>query len=272
MARGVDYSFNPHPSAAVLKAAGVAFAGRYVSSLAVNDTNGKNLLASELRALRASGLGLILFVEEGGQAMLGGKTAGIAHAQHFAAVTKSLGLGDIPGYFAADWDATEAQQGAINSYLDGAASVIGHGRTGIYGGFWPVSRALNGGHVKWACQTVAWSGSNVDRRVNVRQFLQVRIGGVSVDVLTGMTADYGQWPRPAAPVTPAKPPASPVKLAANGKASLRDVAHKYGISTDRVWWLTTQHRPDGYGDAQQDYFWGEDWDADMPEGMEYWVG
>lgn len=38
--------------------------------------------------------------------------------------------------------AQPAQQAAINAYLDGAASVLGRARVGLYGGYGPVSGAF----------------------------------------------------------------------------------------------------------------------------------
>ena len=55
MAKGLDYAFYPHPGVHAIKAYGAEWVGRYVSSLAVNDTNGKNLIRSERDALLDAG-------------------------------------------------------------------------------------------------------------------------------------------------------------------------------------------------------------------------
>lgn len=196
---GVDYAFLPHPAPGALVAARVTFVGRYVSPQAVNDSNGKNLLAGELAALRRAGLAIILYAEQYAQRMAEGRSAGVADARHFATVTQALGMTGAVMYCAADWDATAAQQAAINAYLDGAASVIGRARTGIYGGYYPVKRALDAGKARYAVQTIAWSGGLWDGRVHVRQGAWVTIGGVQCDRLDSMTADFGQWPRPVLP-------------------------------------------------------------------------
>ena len=199
MSTGIDYSFNPHPSVSAMKHAGVQFAGRYISANPANDANGKNLTPPECRALLAAGISIIMVVEEGAAMMLGGHAGGVAAARHADAVVKALGMENMPVYYAADFDATPAQQQPINAFLDGAASVTGRSRVGLYGGYYPVKRALDAGKCKYAWQTIAWSGGQWDTRAHVRQGLSFALDGASVDHDTGMFPDYGQWPRPAPP-------------------------------------------------------------------------
>jgi Rv2525c-like, glycoside hydrolase-like domain len=217
VAKGLDYAFYPHPSVHAIQSYGAEWVGRYVSASPANDTNGKNLLPAEKAELTAHGLKIILFVEEGAADMKGGRAAGVARAQHAVAVAKALGMDGIPFYYCADWDATEHDQAAINAYLDGATSVHGLARTGIYGGYYAVKRALDAGKATYSCQTIAWSGGQWDHRANIRQGPAVTVGGASCDADESWTRpDYGQWPRPAPPppkeppvTTPAKPPAPP---------------------------------------------------------------
>jgi hypothetical protein len=281
---GADYAFFPHPPIAALKAAGVRFVVRYVSSLPVNDTNGKNLLSGECKALLAAGIAVCVVAEEGASRMLGGKSAGVADAKHADQVTTALGLKGIPVYFACDFDASEANQGPINAYLDGAASVVSRGRTGLYGGYWPVSRALDAGKCAYAWQTLAWSGGHWDARANMRQFLAFTVGGLAIDKDTtaaghaGLADDFGQWPRPKV-VEPPVTPATPTKVFANGHQSWRQLAHAHGTTVDRALWLTAVNQPDGYSRPRQvAYIQAGDWNAVMPgphgttAGMAMWVG
>lgn len=210
MTLGFDYAFAPHPAPAVLKQAGASFVARYVSSLAANDANGKNLLSSELAGLLNAGLSVVLVAEEGGSRMLSGRPAGIADATHADAVARALKMAGIPVYFACDFDATPAQQAPINAYLQGAASVIGVLRVGIYGGYYPVGRALDAGTATYAWQTEAWSGGQWDSRAQIRQYAAPEsLGGAQVDRNDARAADYGQWPRPAAPVPSVPVPVAP---------------------------------------------------------------
>lgn len=296
MPKGIDYAFTPHPSPGAMAAAGIKFAGRYASQLAINDVNGKNLLRAERDALLNAEIEIIMFAEPGDPKwMLGGRAAGVTQAKHFDAVTKALGLAGIPAYYAADFDVGPSQQAAVNAALDGASSVRGPNLTGIYGGYFAVKRALDAGKAKYACQTLAWSGTprrdggpgavahdphcvfigstNWDRRAQVRQHLQIRVGGVSVDWDTSMADDYGQWPRPAA----AKPPpAAPAMRKATGKLSLRKAVNAESTTVMRSLFLMA-HAPGAeaagnFGPLQREYLLGEDFDAPMPAGMVYWVG
>jgi hypothetical protein len=217
MPRGADFAFYPHPSLGALADAGVGFVGRYVSSYGPNDANGKNLVPAEAAAYQHAGMPVILYAEEGAEDMLGGRSRGVARAQHFAAVASALGMGPAVMFCCADWDVAPGQQPMVDAYLDGAASVVGRDRTGIYGSYYVVRRALDGGKARWAVQTCAWSGCPAsydpppgavkvrvadgswrlfDKRALVRQYLTVRIGGASCDQLWAAPGDYGQWPRP----------------------------------------------------------------------------
>jgi hypothetical protein len=185
---GVDYAWS-HPGGAALKAAGKAFAARYLSV----DPK-KNISRSEADDLAAHGVSSVVVWESTAKRPLSGRAAGISDAQ--AAVKQAAAAGmpaSRPVYFAVDFDATAGQMPAVMAYLDGAASVLGRERTGVYGGIDVVKAALDGGHVRWAWQTRAWSEGHWDPRAHIRQGATQTIGGVSCDLNTAMTTDYGQW-------------------------------------------------------------------------------
>lgn len=245
MSFGVDYAFNPHPSISALKAAGVKFVCRYISQETANDANGKNLTPGEARALSDAGIDIVLVVEEGANRMLGGKASGVSDAAHADAVVKALGMAGMPIYFACDFDATPGQQGAINDYLDGAASVIGRGRVGIYGGYWPCMRAAQSRRVTYVWQTYAWSGSNVpgnpaDLGGVTRHLFQyqngMHVGGASVDYDKSLQPDFGQWPRPKppAPVPTPTPSGTGYRWVADGTLSLNDFASSRKIPATHI--------------------------------------
>ena len=233
MSAGIDYAFSPHPSIAAMNAAGVRFVMRYTSRSTANDANGKNLVPAECKALLGAGFQIGMVAEDGADMMLLGHPAGVATAQHADAVVKALGMPGLPVYYAADFDATPAQQAPINAFLDGAASVTGRGRVGVYGGYYVVKRALDAGKAHYAWQTPAWSGGQWDARANIRQGLTFSLGGASVDHDTGLTADFGQWPRPSAP---AGGPHQHVTAKGDTVASL---AASRGMRPDT--WLALQH-------------------------------
>ncbi len=200
--KGVDYAWPPHPPVPALVLASVTFVARYLST-----DPSKNLSASERDQLLGAGLKIALVWETYAARILAGHDAGVSDAQAADGQCKALAMAGIPLYFACDFDAGEANQALINGYLDGAASVIGRNRTGIYGGYWPVKRSLDAAKVTYAWQTYAWSGGNWDPRAQLRQVLNgVRIDGVSVDIDTAQATDFGQWPRPGTPPPPPPPP------------------------------------------------------------------
>ena len=171
MSTVVDYAFS-HPPLSAVRGAGIHCVGRYVSENPANDHNGKNLIPSENSALRGAGISVVLFAEEGATDLLGGHGAGVQRAQHFNAVVKALGRPDAVMMCTADFDAAPGQQAAINAYLDGAASVIGRERTGLYGGYYPVARALNAGKCAHAVQTFAWSRFSSAGAFNAAEFAE----------------------------------------------------------------------------------------------------
>src|SRR6185312_13348061 len=249
---GVDYAFSPHPTPAELKAAGVRFVIRYCSPLPANDHNGKNLLPAEKTAILDAGMSLVLVFESTAQRMLGGKTAGTADAEHADAVCKALGMPGLPVFFAADWDATPAQQVPVNAYLDGAAAVIGLSRAGLYSGFYPMKRAFDARKITWGFQTLAWSSFKDpktgkistlwDPRAQIHQALGIRIGAGSCDVDSSVATDFGQWPRPARPKpAPAPAPAHPAvrRVAGPTGQSWLQIAAERHADAENLFHLTT---------------------------------
>lgn len=210
---GVDYAWS-HPGGAALKAAGKAFACRYLSP-----DSSKNLTKAEAADLAAHGVWAVVVWEATANRAKAGQAAGVADAKTAATQAATCGMpSSRPIYFAVDFDATPGDQTYINAYLDGAASVIGRDRVGIYGGFYSVKRALDGGHAKWAWQTIAWSGGQWDSRAVIRQGAQATIGGVSCDLNVATADDYGQW-------MPGKTP-TPVEVDVPlTKADLATLAH-----------------------------------------------
>jgi peptidoglycan hydrolase-like protein with peptidoglycan-binding domain len=199
-AAGIDYAWAlpGQPSDAALHAAGVTFVARYLSTV----DKSKCITAAEAARHLAAGRGVVLVYEDDAQAMLRGRAGGIADATAADAQARAAGLGGGVIYFAADWDVTPAQQARINDYLSGAASVIGRGNVGCYGGYWVVSRARAAGKAAYFWGTPAWSGGNWDTcgwKPHIMQGVTTTIGGVSCDWDTAWADDYGQHPRPGQP-------------------------------------------------------------------------
>lgn len=212
---GLDYS-TPVTDRAKLtqfKQAGVTFVARYIST----PGNMKNVTAGEVAALKGAGLGLIVVFETTANRALSGYQAGQFDATSATSQINTLGLRGIPVYFAVDFDATSSYLVPIGNYFKGAASVLGHDRVGVYGGIRAVAHILDQGICKWAWQTYAWSGGQWDHRAHLQQYENGKhVARVSVDYDRSMTADFGQWPRPATP-TVVTHYAPPWTVTVNGK-------------------------------------------------------
>lgn len=192
MILGLDYAGGV-PGGAAIMAHGYQFVVRYLSDGGLN-LPGKLLTAAEYGDLQRAGVSVCCNWETTATRMLDGFDAGVTDAQKAAAVCMALGHPPTrPIYFSADWDASPAQQAAIDAYLSGVASSLGLARTGVYGGYWAVKRALDDGKAQWAWQTSAWSGGNVDPRIHILQRIgYVDVNGVECDVNEARQLDFGQ--------------------------------------------------------------------------------
>jgi hypothetical protein len=192
---GVDYSF-ARPSVSALHAEGYRFVARYFS-YDYPSTHGKILFAGEASSIRNAGLDLVSNWEYGASDALGGYNAGVNDARKAAEQAAAAGSPpDRPIYFSVDFDATPGDQTAINAYLDGAASVIGRSRVGVYGGYYVVKRAFDAGKAKYGWQTYAWSGGQWDSRAQLRQVQNGISAGNDAgccDRDVSEANDYGQW-------------------------------------------------------------------------------
>lgn len=201
---GIDYATEVTSlgTLASLRKGGVHFCARYISA----PGNPKNLTVAERKALQAAGMQIVLVFETTANRALGGTDAGKADAISAQTQTAALGMPDAIIYFAVDFDAS-TQLAEVLQYFQGIASIRGHDRFGIYGGLKAVNTILNHGVCKYAWQTYAWSGGQWDNRAHLRQYRNgVVLYGVSCDYNLATADDFGQWPRPAAPVVVASKP------------------------------------------------------------------
>ena len=188
MAReGYDYSWG-RPSGSAIKQSGRDFAVRYLFE---DGQGGKGLDQSEIDDLRANGVDIPVVYEEYADSFRG-YDAGVAQAQRAQAALNKLSLPkDLPIYFAVDWDTTEADQADINAALDGAASVIGLSRVGVYGSFYVMNRSR--GHATWFWQTYAWSGGQVADNIHLYQYKNGQtLAGHAVDYTRALQDQFGQ--------------------------------------------------------------------------------
>lgn len=229
MEEGVDYSF-ARPGGAALASAGKKFAWRY---LYPDGQGGKGIDASELSDLVAHGIEVPIGFESYAQRMLEGHAAGVADAQTAQAALAPAGLPTgMPIYFAADFDATEAQQAEIDDYLRGAATVIGLDRVGIYGGYYPVSRASANGTAKWFFQTYAWSGGQWFSGNHIEQYENNQNINGAVDLCRSKQDNYGQASKfggATPPPTPAPAPVGNSTYTVVSEDTLSGIGAKLGV-------------------------------------------
>jgi hypothetical protein len=202
---GCDYAFSVPPISA-MKAAGIAFAARYLST-----DPSKNLSAPERDSLHGAGISIVLVWETTGVEALGGYNQGVSDARAARAQADALGFPTaLPIYYAVDFDETLAQAVAVLDYLHGAADAEGaKALVGVYGGYEAVHAALDAGFT-FGWQTYAWSGGVWDARAVLRQTHDGQeLGGVSVDLDEAMTALYGQWAPSGAGPGPTPAPGRP---------------------------------------------------------------
>lgn len=186
---GYDAAWSP-PTPAQLVAAGAKFFIGYLSS-----DPSKNILDGERKALHAAGLDVGLVFENEAGGMKNGYSHGRLDAA--SAYDQAIALGVPAGvciYFACDWDATPAQQAAINAYMDGVREVFaGRYQHGAYAGYYPLKRLFDAGKIMQGWQTYAWSGGQLDERAAIYQYLNgVKVAGHDCD-LNKRFADGGLW-------------------------------------------------------------------------------
>ena len=123
---GADWSYaTPEPAALVRAGVGVAI--RYVGP----DAWGKTLRQGEYEALTRAGIKVFLVFEETATDGDGGYVAGQANARLALAHAPAGYTGQI--FMACDTELTGAALARATKYVQGASSVLGASRTGVYG-------------------------------------------------------------------------------------------------------------------------------------------
>lgn len=190
MAQALDYSAGA-PSGAAVRTAGYVGVVRYCGT----PGRPKNITRAEYEDMDMSGVGVALVYENRQGDALSGFGAGQASARAIQSDAASFGFpSSRPFYFTVDQQiSTEAQYSAVMAYLDGAATVVGHSRVGVYGQYGVVQRAIEGGHAAYGWQTVAWSAGLRYSNANLFQNLgYVYVDGVECDSNDILSPDWGQ--------------------------------------------------------------------------------
>lgn len=241
--RGYDYA-GARLSGAALKAAGAQFVCRYIAD-GGTDLPNKRITKAEADDLRANGIAIVSNWESYANRMREGYQAGKADALAAQAWHRSIGGPDsAPIYFSCDYDQPESDQPGVNDYLRACGDVLGGvDKVGIYGAYYVCKRAVDGGVARWIWQTEAWSGGNIDSRVNIMQrnnMGYLKISGTDTDINDAHTDNFGQWGA-STPVPPiVNPPGTPGGPTVNDFDAMTD--------SQRIKDLTVQMRgPGGKG-------------------------
>lgn len=239
----VDFAWTK-PTVAQLQSWGAVAVGGYVS----HDAS-KSLSAANVRAFAAAGIKSFAFFEDGGGRALGGYAAGAADAKFAAGAAAAIGMPSwAPVIAAVDFDVADyapssadpmAKLGPVGQYLKGWCDTIGKDRTGVYGGYWAVTRAIAAGVASCAVQTIAWSGGQVDLKdIACLQSAQMLDGGqVDIEVITdAQKLNFIAWkpgePDPRAPVPARKPAPAPAGVSWSQWPS--SVTLRYGSNSQAV--------------------------------------
>jgi hypothetical protein len=186
---GIDYAWD-RPNLDVLWNSGKRFVCRYLAKL----PNGKVLSSSERAALHAKGFGIVLNWEQAAGDMLKGYATGVAHAKEALRQANALGAPAwVPIYFSCDTDVNDAQRAAVAEYLNGAASVLGRSRVGVYGSYACIEHMVPT-YATWGWQTYAWSGGKTSGKAHFKQYKNgVTVAGADCDLNVSLKPNYGAW-------------------------------------------------------------------------------
>jgi hypothetical protein len=197
--RAIDAAVNTAPHSPRIKAAGVKVVLRYFGSAAW-----KCATKAECAALKKAGIDVAAIYETTADMMLkGGATAGIAAAKTVRTAIENAGGPHTPFvWFACDTDTSN--YAAVNTWLKGAAQVLGANKVGIYGSGAVVASALKSGYATkgWIAQSTGWRGyKNRPAGLALLQgFKAYGDLGFDYDANDMLMDDIGQWGYVAAPV------------------------------------------------------------------------
>lgn len=186
---GIDYAWGGPPAAKALRAAHVAWVGRYFS---YDPT--KNLHAAEYRFLNQLGIHVDVAWETTATRARAGEGAGRADALEAEVQRARCGMPEAqPIYFAVDY---EARPEEIEAYFRAIHNTIGLARTGAYGSYDVIKALFDAGLISHGWQTYAWSHGKWDPRARLRQYSNGH-------VLAGVSCDYDAVLEIAGPYVPA---------------------------------------------------------------------
>lgn len=187
----LDYSAG-YPGATAIARAGYAGTVRYLRKEGASRV--QPITAAEYTDMRAHGLSTSLVYQAVDKArVLQGHAAGVHDAGWALGQARAVGIHTPRAiYFAVDFDVSMTQVQQILAYLDGAATVLGIGRVGVYGGYRIVSAAVPT-HATYGWQTAAWSSGKRAPTAHLYQRIGTAlVAGIGCDINDVLALDWGQ--------------------------------------------------------------------------------
>lgn len=179
---GVDFSFG-RPGGQAIVDNGCTFVLRYVP---YPGDQGKGLTKAEIDEYRPLHLKIGLVFESTAGRMFDGYPAGVQDALTCQNAIVKLGLPtNMVFYFACDRDLIPDMFSYVDDYLQGAASVLGLERVGLYAEYEVIQHCHLAETATWLWQTYAWSGG---QEYAYRHLYQYRNGAI----LNGAEVDYNE--------------------------------------------------------------------------------
>jgi len=247
MATIIDFSAGL-PSASAIKASGHEGALLYCSPAREPWMKAKQPPRSYLDSLDAEGLrfGFVWQKRQGGSIKTGdvgrGYAGGRADAMEAQTYLDSVGRGDMPVFFAVDFDISLAEWNSIGKpFFDGAAEVLGRQRVGIYGH----SRVLDWAREDGAVAEVApgrilgWQTKSWSAGVKASDYAVVYQGIHNVDGPDGIKVDvneiwHGEWGwAPLGAHGPLPAPGEAKKDSSMTKPNIRDWTSRFNFGGPR---------------------------------------
>jgi peptidoglycan hydrolase-like protein with peptidoglycan-binding domain len=195
MAIVVDQAWNKL-TASTLLGLGVVASSLYVGQ----DNTGKNMTPGYVAATAALGIKTITNFEYGAAQAENGFNQGVTDAKLGLAQATACGMPSwAPILFSVDVNASLA---SVIPYFQGAVSVLGVARVGVYGSFAIVQGLINAGLARFGWQTVAWSNGQIDLgQIQIYQNGST-VDGVDVDIIEASIDAIAWVPGEANPNTP----------------------------------------------------------------------
>lgn len=223
----IDYSAGV-PAAAAVRSAGFVGAVRYVSPPRDKWMVGKPITRRETEDYRAQGLDVASNWQYGKRDFDRGHAGGVSDAIDADRIHREAGGPDkAPIYFSIDYNPSEDNSwDKVRSYLDGAQSVVGKERMGVYGNRQTIQKCA----VDWGIGTYFWQhgwdgiGGDWTKRVHLAAHLfqyeidKANVAGVGIDRNRVLKENWGQWSNFVGTGTPAPVPTPEEKPVANVKS------------------------------------------------------